>query len=270
MIDHCVCIERLLIALLNYHNRRCVCVGRLFISLLFFTVSVPECSHGVFMVYYSHSICLFLIFSSKKKHYAFGNEHLNRTVHTFILVAMRSNLKQSDKRIVSTQRPQTHTPKKDDTEILLAHGKKTFNTKIREFRNSRISECKNKPRPSKWRCQWITCLFVGLQRAKKSSQFIFIFIFINIYRSLANFYTHNLELGVFTQIASVFGQFRPFGLRFSPLNEWFKWSVSFTYFNGDIFFDGNSPNLQSLINKTKQTKIQINWQMANPITFFGS
>lgn len=27
-----VCIERLLIALLNYHNRRCVCVGRLFIS----------------------------------------------------------------------------------------------------------------------------------------------------------------------------------------------------------------------------------------------
>lgn len=209
-------------------------------------------------------------FFFQKKHYAFGNEHLNRTVHTFILVAMRSNLKQSDKRIVSTQRPQTHTPKKDDTEILLAHGKKTFNTKIREFRNSRISECKNKPRPSKWRCQWITCLFVGLQRAKKSSQFIFIFIFINIYRSLANFYTHNLELGVFTQIASVFGQFRPFGLRFSPLNEWFKWSVSFTYFNGDIFFDGNSPNLQSLINKTKQTKIQINWQMANPITFFGS
>lgn len=174
-------------------------------------------------------------FFFQKKHYAFGNEHLNRTVHTFILVAMRSNLKQSDKRIVSTQRPQTHTPKKDDTEILLAHGKKTFNTKIREFRNSRISECKNKPRPSKWRCQWITCLFVGLQRAKKSSQFIFIFIFINIYRSLANFYTHNLELGVFTQIASVFGQFRPFGLRFSPLNEWFKWSVSFTYFNGDIF-----------------------------------
>lgn len=115
-----------------------------------------------------------------------------------------------------------------------------INTKIREFRNNLIRSVEylsaktNRDHPNDGANESRAYLLVCRER-KKSSQFIFIFIFINIYRSLANFYTHNLELGVFTQIASVFGQFRPFGLRFSPLNEWFKWSVSFTYFNGDIF-----------------------------------
>lgn len=119
----------------------------------------------------------FLFFLPKKKHYAFENEHLNRTVHTFILVAMRSNLKQSDKRIVSTQRPQTHTPKKDDTEILLAHGKKTFNTKIREFRNSRISESAktNRDHPNDGANESPAYLLVCRERKKAANSYSYLY-----------------------------------------------------------------------------------------------
>lgn len=73
MIDHCVCIERLLIALLNYHNRRCVCVGCLFISLFLFSVSqwlaivfvifsIFSNLHGILFAF---NICKFLHFSPK-------------------------------------------------------------------------------------------------------------------------------------------------------------------------------------------------------------
>lgn len=69
MIDHCVCIERLLIALLNYHNRRCVCVGRLFISFhlqvssssRYLSLSLHLCERLLYSLLYLF-LCLFFSF----------------------------------------------------------------------------------------------------------------------------------------------------------------------------------------------------------------